>query len=386
MKKNTFFLKIMLLAGISIFPACEKLPTDTDYIAVEQVKTLTLNRFEGRWHTGYWGDWANTDVTLYENFNFCIRIGFDGNLCMRPYTQGSGKWNYQDNGFAEIFSIGRVNSLSEITQNFNGDLGGQREVGLVENGGYVIAHQETPETQRYLIRLFLKSYKKNADGVVTSITLEYQLYTPNATPALIAGTLCCSQTVPYMITPAQISLTGTSGGYGNYSYMFQSSADNGVIWSSSTNWQPTAIYAPHYNEYGKYRVIVRDNAEGKQQIEAISNEIEIKDIVPLSTITIKIGNEKPLIRDDIYIKCWSWKVGVAYYTDVIALYGVGIVGSLSEITEKRTEAANTFSNSEPIELNQGYVIVYQFNGVREYIRMRVIDIIGDSITFEYEGF
>ncbi|MDR3093958.1 MAG: hypothetical protein LBU62_04870 [Bacteroidales bacterium] len=421
MKKSIHFLEktLLVLCAALAFAACEKEPTDSDYIATEKVKTVTL-QYQYHNNSFYTDDKGNSSgntrypdikrqIVLYETFDFCVAIEYDGSVHILSYGRSNGAWSWSgcSNANASIFSVGKVNSLSEITQYFDNKLGESCGAALVENGGYVIAHQQPSETKRNFIRLHLKSYKQDAQGKITSITLEYQTYTP-VIAELVAGTASGDQTItvepwaPQAI--GQLSLTGTSGGYGNLHYQWQ--ILYGARWeniSKATGTTYTPLRVPLTT---KYRVAVTDDLGSV----AYSNEITITVIPDEHELSVKntfinYGNDPQQISEFFFsggmcrleLRYSNNSLYVISYfnsqvrNNVARLYRpVSSGGSLEEITDKNTEEIGVNNNYLPLfGIGECFVIAHKFDEYLpfEFIRLRVTGFAANQdVSIEYQTF
>jgi hypothetical protein len=85
---------------------------------------------------------------------------------------------------------------------------------------------------------------------------------------LIAGTLCCSQNVVFGNSPQPVSISGTSGGYGNFKFQWERFIYGN--WQKITEAGSETSFTPN-NETGTYRVRIFDAHNN----EAVSNEVTI---------------------------------------------------------------------------------------------------------------
>lgn len=162
----------------------------SEYIATEQIKTITLKTS------------SNQEYMIYKDFYWKHKLYIEGtNICFNSYYGGGNGWTLNNGGYSlgenhvgirdrgEIANINGINDktirysswvTSEKLFNINGGSSyGQffgRSVSFKPNHGYEVAFIIGTNNEIMHMRMFPTKYTLDSNDMLTSVTLEYQLY------------------------------------------------------------------------------------------------------------------------------------------------------------------------------------------------------------------
>lgn len=163
----------------------------TEYIATEQVKTITLKPS------------SNQEYLIYKDFYWKHKLYIDGTtICFNSYYGGGNGWTLNNGGYSYlgenhvgIRDRGEMNGISDITdttinysswvtstKHFN-IYGGSsyvqyfgRSIAFKPKHGYEVAFIIGTNNEIMHMRMFPTKYTLDSDDVLTSVTLDYQLF------------------------------------------------------------------------------------------------------------------------------------------------------------------------------------------------------------------
>ena len=171
-------------------PTSETPTESTATLATEQVKTITLKPISEEERVSEKVN--NGECLVYKDFYYkhtlCLYMWPDGVvLCVNSYTGNGGGWKHSSN-IAVIKDIGPVSSIKEIVNKSHFEYrylqysfyDGKNYCNwytLFKPGyGYEVAFYTGPSQEFKWLRVFPTNYTFDKNDVITSVTLEYQLY------------------------------------------------------------------------------------------------------------------------------------------------------------------------------------------------------------------
>lgn len=165
--------------------------TPIDYTATTGVKTVVLE-YESISGTDKSGFYTKRHKIIYEDFNCCYDLLYSNlhGIVIAPYHRANGGWKCNMNMYGytmyavsgwlsdvKLMSVGKVDGISNITT---------KDIQVQGNYSYCSAEVQpqygyagyflTEDGEKKFIRIWVKDYELNSQGMLYSVTVEYQLY------------------------------------------------------------------------------------------------------------------------------------------------------------------------------------------------------------------
>lgn len=165
--------------------------TPIDYTATTDVKTVVLEN-EAISGTDKSGFNTKRNKIIYEDFNCCYDLLYSTfcGIVIAPYQRANGKWKCNMNMYGhtmyamtgylsdiKLMSVGKVDGISNITTKDIQAQGSYSDCSVEVQPQYGYAgYFLTEDGEKKFIRIWVKDYYLDTQGMLYSVTVEYQLY------------------------------------------------------------------------------------------------------------------------------------------------------------------------------------------------------------------